>query len=119
MPFLGLFAPRNFSIRTTSRTRARTRAAAIRIGGDRYRERQRALAASARSDAGNDGGDHPGLGRMGEGVGYFPSLAALQFQSSIPGPSPSVAEYENRERERLDRILWGMGLFALAYFLVS
>jgi hypothetical protein len=56
---------------------------------------------------------------MGEGVGYFPSLAALQFQSSVPGPSPSVAEYENGERERLDRILWGMGIFALAYFLIS
>ena len=86
----------------------------------RHRERQRTLAANARSNANDvDGVNHPGLGRMGEGVGYFPSLAALQFQSSVPGPSPSVAEYEDGERERLDRILWGMGIFALAYFLIS
>ena len=62
--------------------------------------------------------DFPG-GRAADGVGYFPSLAALQFQSSIPGPSPSLAEFENREKERLNRILKGIGYLVLAYFLIS
>ena len=120
MPFV-FFSSRPFFFVDTSLTCARN-ARIDRARYNRHRERQRTLAANARSDA-NDvdgGGNHPGgLGRMGEGVGYFPSLAALQFQSSVPGPSPSVAEYENGERERLDRILWGMGIFALAYFLIS
>lgn len=83
----------------------------------RHRERQRTLAANARS---NDNDDNiRGLGRLEDGVGYFPSLAALQFQSSIPGPSPSLAEFENREKERLNRILKGIGYLVLAYFLIS
>ena len=56
---------------------------------------------------------------MGEGVGYFPSLATLQFQSSIPGPSPSVAEYENKEKERLNAILKWMCFIVFIYFLFS
>lgn len=59
------------------------------------------------------------MGRLEQGVGYFPSLAALQFQSAIPGPSPSVAEYENGEKERLNRILGGVGFLVLMYFLIS
>ena len=97
--------------RLEARDRARSQA------NDEHRERQRTLAANARTDAGN--ANQGGFGRMGEGVGYFPSLATLQFQSSIPGPSPSVAEYENKEKERLDRILKFIGMIVLIYFLLS
>jgi hypothetical protein len=44
-------------------------------------------------------------------------LAALQFQSSIPAPSPSLAEYEKREKERMNRILKSVGFIVLAFFL--
>eukprot|EP00970_Alexandrium_tamarense_P016750 scaffold7349_cov284-Alexandrium_tamarense.AAC.5 len=74
----------------------------------RHRETQRTLAANALYDInadGTTGTTQRGLGRLEDGIGYFPSLAALQFQSAVPGPSPSVAAYENQERERLDRIL--------------
>jgi hypothetical protein len=84
---------------------------------NRHRERQRTLAANARSSSNNTRQQH-GLGRMEDGVGYFPSLAALQFQSSIPGPSPSVAEYENSEKERLNVILRRIGFIVLVYFLL-
>ncbi|KAL3821905.1 hypothetical protein ACHAXA_008439, partial [Cyclostephanos tholiformis] len=97
--------------RSEARDLARSRA------NDEHRERQRALAANARSNA-NDNNNR-GLGRLEDGVGYFPSLATLQFQSSIPGPSPSVAEFEGREKERLNRILRGMGILVLVYFLIS
>ncbi len=83
----------------------------------RHRERQRTLAANARYTENDD--NIRGLGRLEDGVGYFPSLAALQFQSSIPGPSPSLAEFENREKERLNRILRWIGYLVLAYFLIS
>lgn len=55
---------------------------------------------------------------MDDGAGFFPSLPALQFQSSIPGPSPSVAEYENSEKERLNVILRSIGFIVLVYFLL-
>ncbi|KAL7542788.1 hypothetical protein ACHAXR_012079 [Thalassiosira sp. AJA248-18] len=85
----------------------------------RHRERQRTLAANDRSNPSNNGNQRGGLGRVEEGVGYFPSLAVLQFQSSIPGPSPSVAEYENMEKERLNRIMKWMSLIVFLYFLLS
>ena len=84
---------------------------------NRHRERQRTLAANARSDANND--NQRGLGRLEDGIGYFPSLAALQFQSSIPGPSPSVAVDENKEKERLNRILRWISCIVFVYFLIS
>ena len=52
-------------------------------------------------------------------MGYFPSLATLQFQGAVPGPSPSVAEYENTEKERLNSILKGLGAVVLMYLLLS
>ena len=82
-----------------------------------HRERQRTLAANARTNAGNE--NQRGLGRLEDGVGYFPSLAALQFQSSIPGPSPSLAEFENEEKERLNRILKCLCIIIFVYFLFS
>ncbi|KAL7442332.1 hypothetical protein ACHAXH_006663, partial [Discostella pseudostelligera] len=97
--------------RREARDRARSQA------NDEHRERQRTLAANARSSSNNTRQQH-GLGRMEDGVGYFPSLAALQFQSSIPGPSPSVAEYENSEKERLNVILRRIGFIVLVYFLL-
>ncbi|KAL9189553.1 hypothetical protein ACHAXT_009228 [Thalassiosira profunda] len=97
--------------RSEARDRARSQA------NEEHRERQRTLAANARS-ASRDGGQS-GLGRVEDGVGYFPSLAALQFQGSIPAPSPSVAEYENREKERLNRIMKCVAFVGLVYFLLS
>ena len=86
----------------------------------RHRERQRTLAANARSNSNSDNGTNlRGLGSLEDGIGYFPSLAALQFQASIPGPSPSVAHYEKREKERLDRILKIVGGIVLLYWLLS
>ena len=99
--------------RTEARDRARTQA------NEQHRERQRTLAASARTDGENGGNTQGGLGRLEDGCGYFPSLAALQFQASIPGPSPSLAEYENREKERTNRILKSVGLIILAFFLMT
>lgn len=85
----------------------------------RHRERQRTLAANTRSSNTDNSGNQRGLGRLEDGIGYFPSLAALQFQSSIPGPSPSVAQYEKKEKERLNRILKIVGGIVLIYFLLS
>ncbi|KAL7467423.1 hypothetical protein ACHAXS_007661 [Conticribra weissflogii] len=102
--------------RAEARERARNRA------NEEHRERQRTLAASSLSSANgsdNNGTNQRGLGRLEDGVGYFPSLAALQFQSAIPGPSPSVAHYENKEKERLDRILKGLAVIVVAYLLMS
>ncbi|KAL7439479.1 hypothetical protein ACHAXM_007093 [Skeletonema potamos] len=97
--------------RSEARDRARTHA------NEQHRERQRTLAANARSDGGDGGSTQGGLGRLEDGCGYFPSLAALQFQSSIPAPSPSLAEYEKREKERMNRILKSVGFIVLAFFL--
>lgn len=99
--------------RIEARDRARTTA------NEQHRERQRTLAANARTDGENGGNTQGGLGRLEDGCGYFPSLAALQFQASIPGPSPSLAEYENREKERTNRILKSVGLIILAFFLLT
>mmetsp|Transcript_7580 Transcript_7580/g.11009 ORF Transcript_7580/g.11009 Transcript_7580/m.11009 type:complete len:339 (-) Transcript_7580:9-1025(-) len=99
--------------RTEARDRARTQA------NEQHRERQRTLAADARSDGAGGGSTQGGLGRLEDGCGYFPSLAALQFQASIPGPSPSLAEHENREKERMNRILKSIGLIILAFFLLT
>ena len=85
-----------------------------------HRDRQRTLASTyARTNAAINGNQQRGLGRLEDGVGYFPSLAALQFQSSIPSPSPSVVEYENAEKERLNRILGSISILVLIYFLLS
>lgn len=106
--------------RIEARDRARTQA------NEEERERQRSLAADARSNAQNNtfaagmnGEGQRGLGQLEEGVGYFPSLAALQFQSSIPGPSPSIAAFERKERERLENILKCLGFFVAVYFFIS
>ena len=99
--------------RSEARDRARTQA------NEQHRERQRTLAANARSDGGDGGSTQGGLGRLEDGCGYFPSLAALQFQASIPGPSPSLAEYENKEKERMNRILKSIGFIVLAFFLFT
>lgn len=85
---------------------------------EEHRERQRTLAAEARA-SNNNTPNQRGLGRLEDGIGYFPSLATLQFQSSIPGPSPSLAEYENSEKERLNRILKSIGLIVFMYLLLS
>lgn len=99
--------------RSEARDRARTQA------NEQHRERQRTLAANARSDGADGGSTNGGLGRLEDGCGYFPSLAALQFQASIPGPSSSLAEYENKEKERMNRILKSIGLIILALFLLT
>ena len=82
----------------------------------RHRERQRSLAANARS---NQNTNQHALGRLEEGVGYFPSLATLQFQSSIPEPSPSLADNENKEKERLNYIMKWMAFIVFVYLLLS
>jgi len=79
----------------------------------RQRERQRVLTNEARNIAAmNRNGTvidgtliQNGLGSLEEGCGFFPSLLALQFQGSVPPPSASFAELEQREKKRLDRIL--------------
>lgn len=98
-------------MRAEARDRARSQA------NDEHRERQRSLAATAREGRANGG--PRGLGRLEEGVGYFPSLATLQFQGSVPGPSPSVAEHEDVEKERLNSILRGLGAMVFVYLLLS
>lgn len=101
------------------KARAEARHVARSQANDEHRERQRTLASTyARSNAATNGNQR-GLGRLEDGVGYFPSLVALQFQSSIPSPSPSVAEYENAEKERLNRILGSISCLVLIYFLLS
>jgi hypothetical protein len=94
---------------------------ARRQANEEHRERQETLAANenARSDGGGIVSTQGGLGRLEDGCGYFPSLVALQFQSSIPEPSPSLAEHENQEKERMNRILKTVGLIVLAFFLLT
>jgi len=88
-----------------------------------HRDRQRALAADARArvvsglDAAN-GMVQRGLGTLDEGWGYFPSLAALQFQQSIPPPSASFADVENKERRRLEFIVKTIGCLVFVCFLL-
>jgi hypothetical protein len=92
----------------------------------RQRERQSVLANEARNIAAmNRNGTvingtliQNGLGSLEEGCGFFPSLLALQFQGSIPPPSASFAEVEQREKKRLDRILKCVGgLVVIIWFL--
>mmetsp|Transcript_45561 Transcript_45561/g.53348 ORF Transcript_45561/g.53348 Transcript_45561/m.53348 type:complete len:344 (-) Transcript_45561:300-1331(-) len=92
-----------------------------------HRQRQRSLAADARDrrdisnlilgGTGSGNGTIRGLGNLEEGWGYFPSLAALQFQSSVPLPPRSVAEDERKVREKLDRIIRGISFVVLIYFI--
>jgi len=84
------------------------------------REEQRSLALEQRRARLNGGADNSSsLGQLEPGWGYFPSLAALQFQGSIPPPSRSVAEFELRERQRLTRILFIIATIVFTYFLIS
>lgn len=46
-----------------------------------------------------------GLGELEDGIGYFPSLSALQFQGNVPPPPASFAEYELKEQKRLNFII--------------
>ena len=86
----------------------------------RRREEQRSLALEQRRARLNGGADNSSsLGQLEPGWGYFPSLAALQFQGSIPPPSRSVAEFELRERQRLTRILFIIATIVFTYFLIS
>ncbi len=104
---------------TLEKARHEARNRARRQANEEHRERQETLAANARSDGGGIVSTQGGLGRLEDGCGYFPSLVALQFQSSIPEPSPSLAEHENQEKERMNRILKTVGLIVLAFFLLT
>ena len=98
-----------------ARTRARERS------NEEHRERQRELAEAERErnrygTSTNAGGTIRGsLGTLEEGWGYFPSLAALQFQGSIPPPSPSIANWERREKRRLDLVLKSVAAVVVLY----
>ena len=96
-----------------ARTRARERS------NEEHRERQRELAEAERerSRYGNNAGGtiRGSLGTLEEGWGYFPSLAALQFQGSIPPPSPSIATWERREKRRLDLVLKSVAAVVVLY----
>lgn len=96
-----------------ARTRARERS------NEEHRERQRELAEAERerSRYGNNAGGtiRGSLGTLEEGWGYFPSLAALQFQGSIPPPSPSIANWERREKRRLDLVLKSVAAVVVLY----
>jgi len=90
------------------------------------RERQRVLATNARAEQ-NEADEEVGLngrqvrhqlGSLEEGWGYFPSLAALQFQGAVPSPSASFADYENREKKRL-RLILGCISSSVFLFLVT
>ena len=60
-----------------------------------------------------------GLGTMDEGWGFFPSLFALQFQNSVPPPSASVADLEEKEKRRLQASLYLVALLVFFYFIIS
>jgi hypothetical protein len=73
-----------------------------------------------RNGGSNQNGENQnGIGELQPGWGYFPSLAALQFQSSIPPPSRSIAEYEMKEMQRINRILRFVGTIVFLYFILS
>lgn len=86
-----------------------------------YRQRQRELTEQERERTrpfpDDRGASARGLGSLQEGWGYFPSLAALQFQGSIPAPPPSVADWEGRERKRLDFVLRTVASALVLYLL--
>lgn len=104
---------------TLAKAQHEARNRARRQANEEHRERQETLAANARSDGGGNVSTQGGLGRLEDGIGYFPSLVALQFQSSIPEPSLSLAEHEKQEKERMNRILKTVGLIVLAFFLLT
>jgi len=90
------------------------------------RERQQVLATNAHAEQ-NDVDEEVGLngrqvrhqlGSLEEGWGYFPSLAALQFQGAVPPPSESFAEYENKEKKRLQLILGCISLPVLLFLII-
>jgi len=90
------------------------------------RERQQVLATNARAEQ-NDVDEEVGLngiqvrhqlGSLEEGWGYFPSLAALQFQGAVPPPSESFAECENKEKKRLQLILGCISLPVLLFLIL-
>ena len=87
------------------------------------RLRQRQLARNARNAAErnrngmNGWNTGSGLGTMEDGMGYFPSLVALQFQGNVPEPSASFAEIEKKERRRLEFIVKCIGLLVVLSFL--
>ena len=98
-----------------ARTRARQRS------NEEHRERQRELAEAERDrnqygTPSTAGGTVRGsLGSLEEGWGYFPSLSALQFQGSIPPPSPSIANWERREKRRLNLVLKSVAAVVVLY----
>ena len=98
-----------------ARTRARQRS------NEEHRERQRELAEAERDrnrygTPSTAGGTVRGsLGSLEEGWGYFPSLSALQFQGSIPPPSPSIAIWERREKRRLNLVLKSVAAVVVLY----
>lgn len=86
------------------------------------RERQRVLTENARNhDTVDEDGVLVGnmLGRMENGWGFFPCLAALQFQGNIPEAPASFLEEENREKKKLKLILRSASLIVFVFFLVS
>ena len=90
---------------------------------ERERQRQRVLAEDARNNNapanGNNGPIPAGLGTLDtEGVGFFPSLVALQFQGNIPPPPPTFAEAEEKEKARLQYLLKVTGVIAFLFLIV-
>lgn len=85
--------------------------------------RQRRLARNARNtaernrDGMNGWSSGSGLGTMEDGIGYFPSLVALQFQGNVPAPSASFVDIEKKERRRLEFIVKSIGLLVVLSFL--
>ena len=60
-----------------------------------------------------------GLGRMDEyGWGFFPCLAALQFQGSVPDPSASFRDVELKEKRRLRWIMRFVGVCVFSLWVV-
>jgi len=53
------------------------------------------------------------------GWGYFPSLAALQFQGAIPPPSASVALFEQEAKKHINMVLKTIAFFVALLFLLS
>jgi len=53
------------------------------------------------------------------GWGYFPSLAALQFQGAIPPPSASVALFEQEAKKHVNMVLKTIAFFVALLFLLS
>jgi len=80
----------------------------------RHRQRQRTLAAQHADNQQT----RRGLGRMEDfGWGYFPSLAALQFQSAIPPPVSQTREQE-KECRQVELILNTIGIMVVVYFIL-